>query len=262
MKTKIFGALLAAVLFAGPAIAQDKPADKFAFTATLGGVSDYRFRGISQTDNEPAVQGSLEAAITISDYVTGYINVWGSNVKFVPLVPTDQEANAEFDYTVGFRGTIGSFGYDLKYILYTYPGSTRGLNYDYSEYAAAVNYDFGFVIPTVGINWSTGFFGNTGSATYVYGGVKVPIPFTDFSPRVVANIGRQKVEDNTTFGVPDYTDWNVGLFATFFGALDVGVQWVDTNIKDSRCFPQGGGRNLGDLCSGALVGSVGYTLTF
>ncbi len=257
MKTKFLGAVLAAALLAGPALAQDKPNDKLTFTANVTGVSEYSFRGISQTDNNPALQGSIEAAITISPLVTGYVSLWGSNVHFVPEVATGG-ASAEADFTIGFRGAVDSFGWDVKYIYYAYPGATNSLNYDFQEVAAAVNYDFGFVIPTLGINYTNQFFGNSGKATYVYGGVKVPIPFTEFSPRVVANVGRQKVEANATYGVPDYTDWNIGLFATFFGALDVGIQYVDTNIKSGQCVAA----TLNDLCDGRVIGSIGYTLTF
>lgn len=257
MKTKFLGAVLAAALLAGPALAQEKPNDKLTFTANVTGVSEYSFRGISQTDNNPALQGSLEAAIAITPSVTGYISLWGSNVHFVPEV-ANGGASAEVDFTVGFRGTVDSFGWDVKYIYYAYPGATSTLNYDFQEVAAAVNYDFGFVIPTLGVNYTNQFFGDSGKATYVYGGVKVPIPFTEFSPRVVANVGRQKVEANATYGVPDYTDWNVGLFATFFGALDVGIQYVDTNIKSGQCV----NATLNDLCDGRVIGSIGYTLTF
>jgi len=259
MQTKFLGALFAAALLAAPTTAQEKPNDKLTFTANVTAVSDYSFRGISQTDNNPALQGSIEAAITMNSFLTGYMSAWGSNVKFEPPPDTgNDKANAEIDYTIGFRGTVDSFGWDLKFIYYAYPGATSSLNYDYTEFAAAVNYDFGFVIPTIGVNRATTFYGNSGKATYVYGGVKVPIPFTEFSPRILANVGRQKIENNTAFGVPDYTDWNIGLFATFFGALDVGIQYVDTNVKGGSCY----NRTLDDLCDGRVIGSVGYTLTF
>jgi uncharacterized protein (TIGR02001 family) len=259
MQTKFLGALFAAALLAGPALAQDKtnPNDRVTFTANVTGVSDYSFRGVSQTDNNPAIQGSFESAFMINESLTGYFSLWGSNVHFVPEVANGGAA-AEADFTAGLRGTVDSFGWDVKFIYYAYPGATSSLNYDYQEVAAAVNYDFGFVIPTIGLNYSPNFYGNTGKATYLYGGVKVPIPFTEFSPRVLANVGRQNVKDNATFTIPDYTDWNVGFFVTFFGALDVGVQYVDTNVKTRQCVAA----SLDDLCKGRVIGSVGYTLTF
>ncbi len=244
MQTKFLGVALAAALLAAPAMAQDKPSDRLSFTANVTGVSDYRFRGASQTDKNPGVQGGIEAAFTINDYVTTYASLWSANVDF------NNKTKAEFDYTLGLRGTVDAFGWDVKYIKYTYLRAPAALNYDFDEFAVAFNYDFGFVIPTVGVNYSPSNYGNTGKATYYYGGVKVPVPFTEFSPRVVANIGRQNIEDNAGFGAPDYTDWNVGLFATFFGSVDVGIQYVDTSVKNNRLFDSG------------VVGSIGYTLTF
>lgn len=254
MQKKIMGFALAAALFAGPALAQDKKS--IDVTATAAIVSDYSFRGISQSDNNPALQLGVEGAMKVNDYFTGYVSLWGSNVDFVPNV--DDGAHAEVDVTVGFRGAVAGIGYDAKYILYNYPGATASLNYDYREVAGSLNYDFGFVIPTVGINYSTNNFGNSGTATYYYAGVKVPLSFIPYDTRILANIGKQNIEKNATFGTPDYKDWNVGLYATFFG-VDVGVQYVDTDLKDSECF---GGGAAKDLCSARAILSVGYTYAF
>ncbi len=254
MQKKILGVALAAALFAGPALAQDKKS--IDVTATAAAVSDYSFRGISQTDNNPALQLGVEGAMKVNDYFTGYVSLWGSNVDFIPNV--DDGAHAEIDFTVGFRGAVAGVGYDVKYILYNYPGATKNLNYDYREVAAALNYDFGFVIPTVGINYSTNYFGNSGDAAYYYAGVKVPLSFIPYDTRILANIGKQNIDKNAVFGTPDYKDWNVGLFATFFG-IDVGVQYVDTDLKASECF---GGGAAKDLCDARAIFSVGYTYAF
>jgi len=257
MFKKIVGAALATMFLAAPAFAQEAKKDGAVdFTATATFASDYSFRGISQTDNNPALQLGFEGAMKISDYVSGYVNVWGSNVHFVPEVLDG--AWAEADLTIGARGTVQGVGYDAKFIRYTYPGATASLRYDYNEWAGALNYDFGVVIPTVGINYSTNFFGNSGEATYYYAGVKVPVPFVPYDTRVLANIGKQNIEKNATFGTPDYKDWNVGVFATFFG-FDVGVQYVDTDLSNVQCY---GGGTAKDLCKARGIVSVGYTYAF
>ncbi len=259
MQKKFLGFALAAALFAAPQLAgevfaQDKKSIDVTATAAL--VSDYSFRGISQTDNDPALQLGVEGAMTVNDYFTGYVNLWGSNVKFVPEI--DDGAHAEFDFTVGFRGVASGLGYDLKYIFYGYPGASKNLNYDFNEIAGSLNYDFGLVIPTIGVNYSPNYFGNSGTATYYYAGVKVPLPFVPYDTRILANIGKQNIDKNATFGTPDYKDWNLGIFATFFG-IDVGVQYVDTDLKENECF---GGGVAKDLCKGRAIVSVGYTYAF
>ncbi len=254
MNKKILGFALAAALFAGPALAQDKKS--IDVTATAAIVSDYSFRGISQTDNNPALQLGVEGAMKVNDYFTGFVNLWDSNVDFIPNV--DDGAHAEIDFTVGFRGAVSGLGYEAKYITYNYPGASKNLNYDFREIAGSVNYDFGFVIPTAGINYSTNYFGNSGNATYYYAGVKVPLSFIPYDTRILANIGKQNIDKNAAFGTPDYKDWNVGIFATFFG-VDVGVQYVDTDLKTNECF--GGGVSK-DLCKGRAILSVGYTYAF
>jgi uncharacterized protein (TIGR02001 family) len=131
-------------------------------------------------------------------------------------------------------------------------------SYDYWETALTLNYDFGFVVPSVGVNYSPNFFGNSGEAVYYTAGVKVPLPFVPFDTRILANVGKQYIKKNATFGTPDYMDWNVGIFATFYG-FDVGVQYVDTNLSKTECFAGGPAE---DLCKARPVFSLGRTFTF
>ena len=76
--------------------------------------SDYRFRGISQSDTQLAVQGGFDIA-----FENGlYVGVWGSNVDFGAGAAPD----LELDYYVGFSGDISEdVGFDVGYIYYDYP---------------------------------------------------------------------------------------------------------------------------------------------
>src|SRR3546814_2295512 len=70
-------ALATSALVSAPAFAQDAP-EEFTITGTVGGVSDYRFRGISQTNEDFAVQGSINL-----NHSSGfYVGTWASNVDF------------------------------------------------------------------------------------------------------------------------------------------------------------------------------------
>lgn len=258
-KKSLGAALVFALTASSAAYAQDSASDRVSFTAGLTVVSDYLFRGISQTDEGPAAQFTGEAAFKINDSFTGYVGVFASNVEFVPE-PAVSKANYELDILTGLRGTIDSFGWDVKAIAYEYPSADSTLNYDFVEVGASVNYDFGLAIPTIGLLHSPNYFGNSGKATYYFADLKIPLPFVPFDTRILAHVGKQNIKKNATFDTPDYKDWNIGVFATFFG-FDVGIQYADTDLKESECFPASA-PHARDLCDARAVFSIGRTFTF
>src|SRR5688572_5316571 len=89
-------------------------------TSTWTATSDYDFRGITQSSQDPALQGSLDYA-----HDSGwYLGAWGSNVDFGPGDP-----NLEIDVYTGFTKTLESgFNYDVGAVWYAYPSETD-LNY-------------------------------------------------------------------------------------------------------------------------------------
>lgn len=104
--------------------------DKFAWSMTIGGTSDYIFRGISQTFADPAFQMSVDAT-----YGMFYVGAWGSNVdfgegQFGPAQIYGPEANAEIDLYAGVRPTWGPATFDLGVIYYWYPGSDDWANFN------------------------------------------------------------------------------------------------------------------------------------
>ncbi len=92
--------------------------DKFAWSATATGTSDYVFRGISQTDNDPTIQGSIGAT-----YGMFYAGAWASGLDWTNLFG-DPDAQIEIDCYGGFKPTWGKATFDLGVIYYTYPGSS------------------------------------------------------------------------------------------------------------------------------------------
>ena len=89
--------------------------DKFGWSATLTGTSDYVFRGISQTNNDPTIQGSLGAT-----YGLFYAGWWASGLDWNPI---DPKAQVEMDWYAGFKPTWGKATFDFGVIYYSYPGS-------------------------------------------------------------------------------------------------------------------------------------------
>jgi uncharacterized protein (TIGR02001 family) len=87
----------------------------FTFTGNLGIFSDYRFRGISQTNKKPAIQGGVDFA-----HSSGiYLGNWNSNVDSAMY----NGANIEMDFYGGWKTSFEGFGLDLGAIYYYYPGS-------------------------------------------------------------------------------------------------------------------------------------------
>src|SRR5262245_27466518 len=119
IKTTTLGAasLLAAAILAGPALADglpgrgrvaDAPGPRGCTTAGNGGfTTDYVFRGISQSNENVAVQGGVD--LTCGHF---YAGVWGSSVNF------GDENSAEIDLYGGYKTMVGRFALDFGFIYY------------------------------------------------------------------------------------------------------------------------------------------------
>ena len=118
MKLQSISLLVMAAL-GTPLLAQaaDSP---HSFTGNVGLVSDYAFRGVSQTDENPAIQGGFDYA-----HASGfYLGTWASNVteKFL------NGANLEMDFYGGYAGSAGDLGFNTGLLQYYCPGQHSGLD--------------------------------------------------------------------------------------------------------------------------------------
>lgn len=126
MKKTIIALSLAALSL--PALAQDKkaPEPDFTISGNFGITSDYRFRGISQSDNRPAVQGGVDFA-----HKSGfYVGNWNSSVS---SWTAPRGAGIEMDLYGGFKTEILGLGLDLGAIYYYYPGAEGGVGADLTK---------------------------------------------------------------------------------------------------------------------------------
>lgn len=257
MRTGFRTTLLGAVVMAGlawPAQAQEEEEAAWGpFTAGLALTSDYRFRGQSQSARDGAVQGWVQY-----DHASGiFANIWASSIDFNDAgVNTTDDTSVEVDLTLGYNHefsdkTSGS----IKGVYYWYPDADflPGVNeYDYFELILGLAHDFGVASVNGELAWSPDYFFESGDAVSLKGGVAVPIMdkflFMD-ALSASANIGYQWIDDNATFGTPDYLYYDFGATVEW-EIFSIDVRWVDTDLDKLECF---GGT---DLCEGGIVVSL------
>ena len=213
----------AASLSLGTAAQAQEDEGPISLSFNIGAASDYVFRGISQTDEDPQVFGGVDATIGS----IGYAGVWVSNVDF--LNGTD----LEYDIYGGIKPTLGAATLDLGLIYYGYTDSPPGPEQAYWEGKAAISVPAGPGTLGAAIFYSPEFFGETGKATYIEANGSVAIPETKFS--VSGALGRQFVE-----GPLDYTTWNIGLGFALTDNIGFDLRYWDTDehgfgkLYDSR----------------------------
>lgn len=189
-------------------------AAELTFSANAAITSNYIFRGVSQTDNSPAIQGGFDM-----EHSSGfYAGIWGSNVDSGFY----SGAEAEFDLYVGYSGEFANkIGYDVGILGYQYPDSTFSDN-DTEEVYASLSYDFGPAAGTVGLAYSDDWFG-TDEATYAYVDVDIPLP-REFA--LGLHYGYEDFDQ-----LEDYGEWKVSLSRSF-GGFDFSVDYTDTDIDE------------------------------
>jgi len=231
---KISAMLIAGGLIAASAtpLAAAESSIPGTFSANVGFVSEYFFRGLSQTDDAPAIQGGFDYEVEVAEPTSFYAGVWGSNVDFNEASGVDG-ATMEMDLYGGLKGMIGDTGlsWDLGLIYYMYPGADSNLNYDFLEVAGAIGYDFGPAAVTASLNYSPENFGDSGEALYAKFAVDVPVPSVE-NLSFSAYIAHQSIKDETAFGSPDYVEWNIAANYSIAG-FDLSLAYSDTDISPS-----------------------------
>jgi uncharacterized protein (TIGR02001 family) len=244
--TRVFGSSAALILFGlatAPAAAQEEDQGA-AFTVSGGAtlVSDYRFRGISQTDKRLAVQGTFTVAHESGLYGT----VWGSSIDDYVANGSDQE----IDFIAGYRRTFGSTTVDAGVLYYYYPNS-GGVNSDFVESFVSVAHMFGPVTAKVSAAYAPkqnalSIGAGKEDNLYLAGDLAAAIPETPVS--LTAHLGHSFGPSYLTIG-DEYTDWSLGA-SVAWKSLSFGLSYVDTD----GTFITPSGRNASKA---GVVASVG-----
>ena len=173
--------------------------------------SDYVFRGITQTDFDPALQGGL-------DYSFGdtglYVGAWASNVDFADSEGPD----IELDYYIGWTHDLSeTLNLDLSLVRYSYMGEQEAYgNIDYNEVIGALAYDEMLTFTVAYAN----DYSNSGYSSLYYNLAGSWDLGNDFA--VNAGVGRTNFSDD----VGSYTDWNLGV-SRQFGPVNAALNYYD-----------------------------------
>lgn len=240
MKCNTSAAIWAVLALSGaPAFAQESapagaPEHAVSYNAAI--TSDYRYRGLSQTRFDPALQGG-------ADYVHGptglYVGTWLSTIKWTKDLGGD--GNIEWDLYAGKRGSLGeSATYDIGGLYYWYPSNGLQPRANTFELYARLGFGPAYVKYS---HATTNLFGTADSKGSGYVDVGADL---DVGNGFVLNLhaGHQRVAHNSAYS---YADYKVGLSKQIGGAT-LSLAWVKANTE-AYLSPQG--KNLGK--SGAAL---------
>lgn len=247
-------ALATGVLAATPAFADetDPPAD-FTITGNVALVTDYRWRGLSQSSGDPAVQGG----ITVNHSSGFYVGTWGSSVSFKVVGPVADATygSTEVDFFGGWTGEVASgLTADVGLTYYAYPNGHVG-KAEFFEPYASLSTTLGPVTAKLGANyaWKQAALNYNGGANddnvYVYGDLSASIPSTPLS--VAAHLGytdgalSPKYATGQTANYAGGWDYSVGATANINKNLSVGVSYIGVD-----------GLSIDGYSNDAVVGTV------
>ena len=261
-KTLIATALAAATTLPGIAAAQGT--SPHTVSGNMGIFSDYRFRGISQTFAQPAIQGGIDYS-----HASGfYLGNWNSNVSGLSYA---NGGGIEMDIYGGFRKAFGDVTFDVGLLQYLYPGAeyANGEKYDTTEVYVGAAWKWLSVKYSIttgdyfGVNTSTygGLCNRDGSECLPAApGDSKNSGYLDISasyaiaPKftLIGHVGMQTVENYEPL---EYTDYKIGITYDMSGWL-LGAAYVGTDADEKWYFLTNGVGKTEETGKGTLVLSV------
>lgn len=235
-------ALFAAGLAAHAGAHAQEAASPHTVTANVGFFSNYVFRGMTYTQNRPALQGGFDYA-----HDSGvYAGVWGTNVSSDAI----NEASLEVDFYGGYAWARDDWSFDVGLLQFYYPEHPKlpgtDERYDTLEAYGAVGWRW------LTVKYShtlTDFFGFNSDSMGAGGGSSRGSGYLELNAEVPVvwdmalglHVGRQRVRNYSEF---DYTDWRVSLAKPFGDGWTASVAYTGTNADDDLWVADG--KKLGD----------------
>jgi len=260
MKKIVTALVLTGMVGAPGVVMAEEPASPHTLTANVALVSDYVFRGVSQTQNGPAIQGGVDYS-----HSSGfYLGTWASNVAWVST-GFENNNSMEIDFYGGFKGTVADdFGYDVGVITYYYPGDkiTGANNPDTTELYLGGSWKilsakYSYTASNQFVGWGTEAdpTAKTQGSYYVEGAVNYPF---GEGWGVLAHVGYQSVKDNSP---ASYTDWKLGVSKDVgFGVI--ALAYTDTNADTAPYTWSTGGAGDNEKKVAGAKGILSFSKSF
>lgn len=241
-KLLLASAVSAALFVPMSASAQTAAASPHTFTGNFGLYSQYIFRGLTQTNRDPSLQGGFDYS-----HASGfYAGTWLSNISWLTdssTVTGYSSSSLEWDYYGGYRGSFGAsdFGYDVGLLQYYYPGTHSAVlvpgsvKADTLEAYGALTWKWLSAKYSYSLNTKT--FGVPNSRGTSYLDISANYPLTD-KLNLQAHYGKQKF-DGTTAGASNdanasYEDYKLGLSYTLPKDFTVGGYYTTTSMSAAQ----------------------------
>lgn len=239
---KILAAMATALVCSG-AFAQAKaPEPDYTLGFNVGAVTEYRYRGISQSRLKPALQGGVD----FSHKSGFYLGAWGSTIKWIKDAGGD--ADVELDLYGGYKGTAGDLGYDVGLLRYQYPSHSLAVSPNTTEIYGALSYG---VVTAKYSHSVTNLFGFTDSKNSGYLDLTANFDLGN-GWSVAPHVGHQRVKNNSAFS---YTDYAVTVGKDFGNGLSASAAVIGTDA-DKALYVTPAGKFTGKT---ALVLGVKYS---
>lgn len=258
MKQLSIALITSAMIITAPmTMAGDSPHE---FSANVALTTDYMYRGISQSEEQPAISGGFDWGYTTGGFADVYAGIWASSLDF-----GDGDTGIEIDYYGGVAGEFSNgISWDVGGLYYQYPGTNADAagDFDFFEVYGNLGYTFADVSlePSIGfgVAYSPDFFGEDGDGVYYTGSLGLSLPM-GFGLSFL--VGHQDVDGDQSTGLAagvlvdqgfDYTHFVVGVNKSV-SIFDFDVSYYDTIDKGSN-----GGA---DFCSDETCQALVFTIS-
>lgn len=217
----LLGAAAFACIAATPALA-----DEFEWSVTGTGTSDYIFRGLSLSEENPVFQASVDGS-----YGIFYAGIWGS------MVEGDGYEPVELDLYAGIKPELGPVTFDFGVVYYVYPWAGAP-DSEYVEFKAGAEWSPFTNFTLKPVFWYQPDQENVGEVYTIEGTASYELPAVGiFTPTVSGLIGYAEGDEPDTFGeiIPtdNYTYWNAGL-ALSVEKFTFDFRYWDTDLADAK----------------------------
>ena len=252
-KTILAAAISAAAALPGLAQAQAAAQSPHSLSGNMAVVTDYRFRGISQTYGQPAIQGGIDYS-----HASGfYLGNWNSSVSGISF---SSGGGIEMDFYGGFKKAFGDFGFDVGLLQYYYPNAKAAGTEKYDTLEAYIAGSWKWLTLKYSLTLTDWFGVNSVSMSSTAGnsegsGYLELNASYEIRPKLtlVGHIGQQTVKN---YGNLDYVDYKIGATYDMSGWV-LGAAYVDTDASDPfyTTVADGTGK-VKDIGKGTVVLSV------